>query len=73
MFCAFVFHAVISAICGWSVLILDYEHDEGWSDTRTLLCCVNLSSKLTSPGVVSDTHLLLSGTRFLEQYSKAHQ
>ena len=40
---------------------------------RTLLCCVNLSPKLTSPDVVSVTQLLPSGTHFLEQYSKASQ
>ena len=40
---------------------------------RTLLCCVNLSPKLTSPDVVSVTQLLPTGTHFLEQYSKARQ
>jgi len=40
---------------------------------RTLLCCVNLSTKLTLPDVVSVTQLLPSGTYFIEQYSKARQ
>ena len=40
---------------------------------RTLLCCVNLSPKPTSPDVVFVTQLLQSGTHFLEQYSKARQ
>ena len=43
---------------------------------RTLLCCVNLSPKLTSPDVVSVTQLLPSGTHILElqlQYSKARE
>jgi len=43
---------------------------------QTLLCCVNLSPKLTSPDVVSVTQLLPSGTHILElqlQYSKARE
>jgi len=40
---------------------------------RVLLCCVNLSPKLTSPDAVSVTQLLPPGTHFLEQYSKSRQ